>query len=315
MRPIRPCAIAAATLSLLAVNALPAQAACKRFGFLVNDYGKVGPANDAKALLDKHIKKWTDAQGIADYQIGNKQVKCELFLDVGLFDEYTCTAKASVCWGNEQANAVADDNDEESATPPAPIRKARAGQEKIDPVVASKDVLAQGDAAKSAEQAAEEAEAAAKAAIAEAETAAKQAASASKSTPPETKKAAASASGDETAGEPTPTPTLATETAEANPAVPSTSNVETGALPTNASAAAAEVARTSPDMKEAVPADNETTTSNAYKRAAAAEAAAAAAERAAKAAEQAAAAAKVAAEAAIAASEASRGGPVVPALQ
>lgn len=315
MRPIRPCAIAAATLSLLVAHALPAQAACKRFGFLVNDYGKVGPANDAKALLDKHIKKWTDAQGIADYQIGKKQVKCELFLDVGLFDEYTCTAKASVCWGNEQANAVADDNGEEPATPPAPIRKARAGQEKIDPVVASKDVLAQGDAAKSAEQAAEEAEAAAKAAIAEAETAAKQAASASKSTPPETKKAAASASGDETAGEPTPTPTLATETAEANPAVPSTSNVETGALPTNASAAAAEVARTSPDMKEAVPADNETTTSNAYKRAAAAEAAAAAAERAAKAAEQAAAAAKVAAEAAIAASEASRGGPVVPALQ
>jgi hypothetical protein len=309
MRPIRPCAIAAATLSLLVAHALPAQAACKRFGFLVNDYGKVGPANDAKALLDKHIKKWTDEQGIADYQIGNKQVKCELFLDVGLFDEYTCTAKASVCWGNEQANAVADDNDEESATPPAPIRKARAGQEKTDPVVAAQD-----DAAKSAEQAAEEAEAAAKAAIAEAETAAKEAGAASKSTPPETKKAAASTSGDETASE--PTPILATETAEANPAVPSTSNVETGALPTNASAAAAEVARTSPEMKEAVPAaDDETTTSNAYKRAAAAEAAAAAAERAAKAAEQAAAAAKAAAEAAIAASEASRGGPVVPALQ
>lgn len=314
MRPIRPCAIAAATLSLLVAHALPAQAACKRFGFLVNDYGKVGPANDAKALLDKHIKKWTDKQGIADYQIGNKQVKCELFLDVGLFDEYTCTAKASVCWGNEQANAVADENDEESATPPAPIRKARAGQEKTDPVVAAQDVMAQDDAAKSAEQAAEEAEAAAKAAIAEAATAAKEAGAASKSTPPETKKAAASTSGDETAGE--PTPILATETAEANPAVPSTSNVETGALPTNASAAAAEVARTSPEMKEAVPAaDDETTTSNAYKRAAAAEAAAAAAERAAKAAEQAAAAAKAAAEAAIAASEASRGGPVVPALQ
>ena len=314
MRPIRPCAIAAVTLSLLVAHALPAQAACKRFGFLVNDYGKVGPAKDAKALLDKHIKKWTDEQGIADYQVGNKQVKCELFLDVGLFDEYTCTAKASVCWGNEQANAVADDSDDESATPPAPVRKAMAGQEKTGPVVAAQDIMGKEDAAKSAEQAAEEAEAAAKAAIAEAETAAKEAEAASKATPAETKKAAASTSGDETAGE--STPSLATETAKAKPAVPSTSNVETGALPTNASAAAAEVARTSPEMKESVrAADDETTTTNAYKRAAAAEAAAAAAERAAKAAEQAAAAAKAAAEAAIAASQASQGGPVVPALE
>jgi len=314
MRQIRPCAIAAVTLSLLVAHALPAQAACKRFGFLVNDYGKAGPAKDAKALLDKHIKKWTDEQGIADYQVGNKQVKCELFLDVGLFDEYTCTAKASVCWGNEQANAVADDNDDESATPPAPVRKAMAGQEKTGPVVAAQDIMGKEDAAKSAEQAAEEAEAAAKAAIAEAETAAKEAEAASKATPAETKNAAASTSGDETAGE--STPSLATETAKAKPAVPSTSNVETGALPTNASAAAAEVARTSPEMKESLrAADDETTTTNAYKRAAAAEAAAAAAERAAKAAEQAAAAAKAAAEAAIAASQAIQGGPVVPALE
>ena len=35
MRPIRPCAIAAVALSLIAAHALPAQAACKRFGFLV----------------------------------------------------------------------------------------------------------------------------------------------------------------------------------------------------------------------------------------------------------------------------------------
>ncbi len=58
-------------------------------------------------MLDRYIKKWTAEKGITNFQVGKKQVKCELFLDVGLFEEYTCTAKASVCWGEDQANAAA----------------------------------------------------------------------------------------------------------------------------------------------------------------------------------------------------------------
>jgi len=307
MRPIRPCAVAAIVLSLLAAYALPAQAACKRFGFLVNDYGKEGPTNDAKALLDKHIKKWANEKGITDYQIGKKHVTCELYLDVGLFDEYTCTAKASVCWGDDQASAVADNdanNDDELEMPPAPVRKTAVEPKTAVPVAAAEDT-ADEDAPKTAEQAAEEAQAAAKAAAVAAETAVMEAAAASKDKPTKAAQGAASTTSDETAAE-------ASETATAKPAAAPTSNVETGALPTDPRAAAAEVAKTLPEMTEA--ARDAKATANANERAAAAEAAAAAAERAAKAAEAAAAAAKEAAAAAIAASEASQGGPVVPAL-
>ncbi len=313
MRPFRPCAVAVVALSLFAAHAVPAQAACKRFGFLVNDYGKEGPANDAKALLDTQVKKWADEKGITNYKVGKKQVTCELFLDVGLFDEYTCTAKANVCWGDGQTNAAADgsasgnndalanDADLDFEMPPAPVRKAKVAPETAVPVVAGQDAAqneeqesAQGaakeEAAMTAEQAAEEAEAAAEAAVAEAETAAREAAAAEATSTPET------------------------EAAQAKPAVPSTSAVETGALPTDARAAAAEVAKSSAEMSEAATdAEKEKAAAKANERAAAAQAAAAA-ERAAKAAEQAAAAAKAAAAAAIAASEASQG-PVVPKLK
>ena len=314
MRPIRPCAIAVVALSLFAAHAVPAQAACKRFGFLVNDYGKVGPARDAKALLDKEVKKWANEKGITDYKIGKKHVTCELFLDVGLFDEYTCTAKANVCWGESQTNAaagnkapannnvLADDADDDFEMPPAPVRKAKAAPETADPLAAAQDAaknaeqdaaqdVAKEDAAMTAEQAAEEAEAAAEAAVAEAETAAREAAAAEATAP------------------------IETEAAQAKPAVPATNAVETGALPSNAKAAAAEVAKSSTEMTDgATDAEKSKAAANANERAAAAQAAAAAAERAAKAAEQAAAAAKAAAAAAIAASEASQG-PMVPALE
>ncbi len=79
----------------------PAKAAeCTNMGFSVNDYGKDGPARDAQSLLDKHIKTELDKKGIKGYRTGPKSVSCKLFLDFGFFDEYTCTARAEVCWGD-----------------------------------------------------------------------------------------------------------------------------------------------------------------------------------------------------------------------
>lgn len=81
------------------IGADPASAkTCTKLGFLVNDYGKEGPARDAQNLLDKYIAEWTAEQGIKSYRTGKKSVDCELFLDFGFFDEWTCKASASVCW-------------------------------------------------------------------------------------------------------------------------------------------------------------------------------------------------------------------------
>ena len=71
---------------------------CTKLAFAVNDYGKAGPTKDAQSLLDKHIADWAQRKGIKKYSIGKKTVKCELFLDFGVFDEHTCTATAPVCW-------------------------------------------------------------------------------------------------------------------------------------------------------------------------------------------------------------------------
>jgi hypothetical protein len=79
-----------------------ADAKCTRLAFSVNDYGKDGPTKDAKALLDKYIAQWTAERGIKKYTAGKKDVSCELFLDFGFFDEHTCKASATVCWGDNQ---------------------------------------------------------------------------------------------------------------------------------------------------------------------------------------------------------------------
>ena len=87
-----------ALFTFITLAPLDGQAACKKFGFTVNDYGKQGPTNDAKRLLDKTIADWAQKHNIKNYRTGTKSVKCKLFLDVILFDEHTCRADTTVCW-------------------------------------------------------------------------------------------------------------------------------------------------------------------------------------------------------------------------
>src|SRR5690606_16565487 len=44
---------------------------------------------------------WAAEQGIEKYSVGKKDVSCELFLNLIVFDEHTCTATATVCWGSD----------------------------------------------------------------------------------------------------------------------------------------------------------------------------------------------------------------------
>jgi len=100
--------LAAVMVSLMLVLPVSqASAACQKLGFTVNDYGKVGPTNDAKRLLDKYIKEWTSKHGIKKYRTGKKTVTCELFIAVGFFDEYTCKAVASFCWNGPAVKKAA----------------------------------------------------------------------------------------------------------------------------------------------------------------------------------------------------------------
>lgn len=276
MRAKLSLAVASVLVSVLAATA-PAEAACKRFGFTVNDYGKEGPTNDAKNLLDKHIAEWAAQNGVTAYQTGKKNVSCELFLDVILFDEHTCTASANVCWGDgvkpnnkgaEQAEATDAGNGE---IPPAPVSKA----------------VALGIPAQQ-QTAAAPTDAAAAPAVDAAPTAPVEQIAA----PAET---------------PAATPAVQTATPPATvpeaPAATATAVVETGALQAGQGLADKKVSPpTAPPQQDRAAA------------AAAAASAAAAAERAAQAAETAANAAKEAAAAAVAASAASKGPASVPPL-
>lgn len=95
MRSSLTAAVLAMLMSFAATNSW---AACQKLGFTVNDYGKKGPIRDAKKLLDKYIGEWTAERGIKRYRTVKKTVSCELFLDVGFFDEHTCKATATFCW-------------------------------------------------------------------------------------------------------------------------------------------------------------------------------------------------------------------------
>ena len=277
MRAKLSIALASVLVSVLAATA-PAEAACKKFGFTVNDYGKEGPTNDAKNLLDKHIAEWAAQNGVSAYQTGKKTVSCELFLDVILFDEHTCTASASVCWGDgvkpnngtgQQAEATDDAAAGNGDAPPHPVRKA--------------------DALGIAPQAQQTAAAPAAGTVDAAPTTPVEQIAAPAETP---------------AATPAVHTPAAAEAPPAAPPPPSTAAVETGALPTSPSASPAleKKAGAGPTEKERAAA------------ASAAAAAASAAERAAVAAETAANAAKEAAAAAVAASAASKGPATVPPL-
>ncbi|HSF93126.1 MAG TPA: hypothetical protein VLA51_13110, partial [Paracoccaceae bacterium] len=102
LRLSKPTLVKTAMVCAAVALAAPAQAACKKMGFAVNDYGKDGPSRDAQVLLDKHIAKWAHEQGINEYSVGKKTVECELYLNLILFDEHTCTASATVCWGGSK---------------------------------------------------------------------------------------------------------------------------------------------------------------------------------------------------------------------
>jgi len=99
--------LAAAGLTLLCTGAGAAEARCTTLAFSVNDYGKDGPTKDAQALLDKYIAKWTKDHNITTYNVGKKDVSCELFLNFIVFDEHTCKASALVCWPGEGGPAPA----------------------------------------------------------------------------------------------------------------------------------------------------------------------------------------------------------------
>jgi hypothetical protein len=109
--------LTALSAAALGASIAPATAKCTKFGFSVNDYGKEGPTRDAKSLLDKYIADWAKAKGIKGYTVGKKDVSCELFLNLILFDEHTCKASALVCWPDGGSSAPA------AAGPAAPAAK------------------------------------------------------------------------------------------------------------------------------------------------------------------------------------------------
>lgn len=126
-------AIAAA--AVFGAAAAPASAECKRYGFTVNDYGKDGPTKDAKELLDKLIASKMSEKGVKDFHTGKKSVACEQFLNFIVFDEHTCTAEATVCWGGTplpnseeaavEANTATKTSSDDTATPKPSKKKKK----------------------------------------------------------------------------------------------------------------------------------------------------------------------------------------------
>lgn len=116
------------TALALGLVAAPAAAKCTRLGFSVNDYGKDGPTKDAQNLLDKYIADWAKSKNISKYSTGKKAVNCELFLNLIVFDEHTCRAEATVCWG-EGAEREAEKSLAKSDDPPKKVVKKKAKKE------------------------------------------------------------------------------------------------------------------------------------------------------------------------------------------
>jgi hypothetical protein len=98
-------AIAGVAFGVAFLAATEAQARCTKLAFSVNDYGKDGPTKDAQTLLDKYIADWTKSKGIKTYNVGKKDVSCELYLNLIVVDEHTCKATALVCWPDAEGPA------------------------------------------------------------------------------------------------------------------------------------------------------------------------------------------------------------------
>ena len=136
MRPsVNVVAALATAATFFAAVAVPASAECKRYGFTVNDYGKDGPTTDAKSLLDKLIATKMSEKGVKDYKTGLKKVSCELFLNFIVFDEHTCTADATVCWGgtplpsSEQAAEATEAGEKTKSSSAAPAKQSKKKKE------------------------------------------------------------------------------------------------------------------------------------------------------------------------------------------
>ncbi len=156
MRRLTKAAVATLALALAAAGtAGSALATCKKMGFLVNDYGKDGPTEDAKNLLDKHVAEWAAKEGVTNYTIGKKDVTCELYLNLILFDEHTCTASANVCW-NEGPNAAKDKTastgDAADSEKPAKAKAAAKSDKAVKGDTAKKDDTAKDDNAANASE-------------------------------------------------------------------------------------------------------------------------------------------------------------------
>ncbi len=135
MKSHKSLAALAAAVGLSLVTVGEASAACTRLAFSVNDYGKDGPTRDAKNLLDKYIAKWTADRKIKGHTVGPKAVSCELFIDLIVFDEFTCKAEATVCWNGPLPPGHKSDG---SATGPTLNKAAsKAPAKSTSPVPAS----------------------------------------------------------------------------------------------------------------------------------------------------------------------------------
>ncbi len=74
-------------------------------------------------------------RGVSDFHTGKKSVSCELFLNFIVFDEHTCTAEATVCWGGSKLpgseQATADDPEPAKASETATEEKPAPAKKKV----------------------------------------------------------------------------------------------------------------------------------------------------------------------------------------
>ena len=111
--------VASAPIALLAQQGKTAPKAPAKLSSA--DLALAKPGRDPNQAIDEAY-----TAGIKKYTTGKKDVKCELYLDLGVFDEHTCRAEATVCWGEPGAPATTTAAATPAAT--APAETATAGE-------------------------------------------------------------------------------------------------------------------------------------------------------------------------------------------